>query len=489
MSVFAWWILVTSSVCCVYGQQSKSSDDFATTFSSELGPMDYIWITYAVLAVLGSLCFITPFGIWKKWCQAANYDGCSEPVYAQIIDARGYDANAKGLGDKRALSLMVLRADLKEKLIWHNDWKKDFAVFIRNEHALFSTCYAHPDHPFSRKNRRIILASTLMLDFGFAMGVTYAFAFINFGETSSFILDYLISYFFGIMMTTIESILVKFAVCAAAEKCPTCIRTCCTCCSDLILVLSLFWGFVGFSISISFMLATALQGGEGPFWSVFALNFIVGLIQAWFLIDLIKMGLQFRTGWKEAHPPPPGPEREEDKKQKASFCYKCGKLSFCVCCFPIWLLWQCCCTKRKKADPYDDGQDDFGVNYHEYVNLKTGEEIGERKLPHSYQTMSGAEFKRKMDKALDGKVDAVQQSYQKKMDSIKKTEQKVNQSAKDAENKMRSAQDAVTQKTKMFGGKLKSKAMGMSIKLGKKKKDEQQAGDDEVELVVDQQTK
>merc|ERR1712087_182748 len=115
-------------------------------------------------------------------------------------------------------------------------------------------------------------------------------------------------------------------------------------------------------------------------------------------MDLIKMALQFRTAWKDAHPPPPGPEREEEEKKRKSLGHKLMQLGFCMCCCPLWLLWQCCC-KSKKKDPYDDGQDDLGVNYKEYLAWKAGEDVGQRGLPKSYQNLSTAELTRSINSA------------------------------------------------------------------------------------------
>ena len=169
--------IVTITVCSA--QQSKSTDDFAA-FSASFGGMDFFWVGYAVIALLASLCCLAPCGFWNGWCQKEKYDALSEQCYTEIITARGYNASKTGVGDKRPLSLLVLRQDLKEKQVWHNEWKRDFVVFLRNEHALFSTCYSHPDHPFSRRDRRCILISVIMLDFGIAMGITYEFIIKSF---------------------------------------------------------------------------------------------------------------------------------------------------------------------------------------------------------------------------------------------------------------------------------------------------------------------
>jgi len=348
----------------------------------------------------------------------------------------------------------VLRQDLKEKVLWHHEWKRDFMVFLRNEHALFATCFSHADHPFSRRDRRYILLSVILMDFGLAIGVTYAFATIQLSDAAEFFVDYLISFFFGAMMSFMESILVSFAICSSGEKCPGCIRDCCNSCGSIVIFYAFFCAMVSFACSLGFIVAVSNEEGTEVFWQVFSLNFVLGLIQAWFLMDLIKMALQFRTAWKDAHPPPPGPEREEEEEKRASASFKLAQLCFCCCCCPLWALWQCCCASKKKDDPYDDGQGELGVNYREYLAWRAGEDIGDRTLPKSYQNLSTAALTRTMNaagKKLNEAVHDQTEALQKKVDGVKSTT-----------------------------GKWKQKALKMQMGLSKKGKSEQ----DNVELVV-----
>mmetsp|Transcript_26239 Transcript_26239/g.42887 ORF Transcript_26239/g.42887 Transcript_26239/m.42887 type:complete len:497 (+) Transcript_26239:24-1514(+) len=464
----------------------EADDDVLSQIDGEMGVMDWIWTVYALFALIASLLCICKCGVNAScfyWCQDETYDAISEKCYAEIITARGYDATQKGFGDNRELSLMVLRADLKEKIVWHNDWKKDFALFIRNEHALFSMCFAHRAHPFSRRDRRLILLSSLLLDFGFAIAITFLMAFVSTSDNVDFVLDFLISYIFGILMSTLESLLVGFAVCAAAEKCPTCFRQCCKLCSTGVMGLTLLWGVLGFGIGLVFVISTSLQDDKGVFWSLFVINFFVGLIQAWLLIDLIKMALQFRSAWKEAHPPPRPTDEAEIARQSAM--RKWGARAFCCCCFPLYLVWQCCCTSRKKTDPYDDGQDDFGINFHEYLAWKQGQDIGERKLPHSYQ-MAGGEA---LTNAAKNATKNAQNAYNQQVNAA---QQKVDGATKELTDYAKKTE----MKSKELGSKWKQKAqqkaMGMQMKLGGKKKAAESVDDDavdageDVELVVDQ---
>ena len=109
-------------------------------------------------------------------------------------------------------------------------------------------------------------------------------------------------------------------------------------------------------------------------------------------------------------------------------------------------MWCVCCRKKAKEDPFDDGQNVYGVNYKEYLAWKNGEDIGDRKLPKKYQNLSFHNAARK----------------------AKKINEDVNETVDDVK-------DAVNTKT----AKWKEKAMGMQIKMGQKK--DGQAGDGQEE--------
>ena len=105
--------------------------------------------------------------------------------------------------------------------------------------------------------------------------------------------------------------------------------------------------------------------------------------------------------------------------------------------------------KKKKLDPYDDEQNEFGVSYKEYIKWKNKEEIEARKLPHNYQFTGGKETVRKVKQGMQNKVDkasgAVTKTYQANMNGIKQT-----------------------------GNKWKEKAIGYHMKLSKNKNDKEE---------------
>ena len=93
----------------------------------------------------------------------------------------------------------------------------------------------------------------------------------------------------------------------------------CKACGNTVLCATLSWAIIAFIITIIIIILLSSKDGTSIFWQIFALNFIIGLIQAWFLIDLIKMLIAFRTEWKLSHPPPPGPQRQEEEEKKKNF--------------------------------------------------------------------------------------------------------------------------------------------------------------------------
>lgn len=197
---------------------AQVDEDDLSEWEVEWGVVDYIWVVYLMGAIVVTLMFMLPFGKWNEYCKESTLDALSTKSYTDIINARDYDANNKTTGDERPLALLVMRQDLKEKRVWHDDWKKDFIVMIRNEHGLFSVCYSHPDHPFSRRDRGCILLSVVMMNFGFAMFWTYTLATANWGDWTEYFIDKLLSYSFAISMSIMEAILVQFAVCSGVES-------------------------------------------------------------------------------------------------------------------------------------------------------------------------------------------------------------------------------------------------------------------------------
>ena len=62
---------------------------------------------------------------------------------------------------------------------------------------------------------------------------------------------------------------------------------------------ALCWSVIGFGTAITFMGYVSFDEGTEVFWSVFSINYVLGLMQGWFLIDILKMAMNFYGVWKE----------------------------------------------------------------------------------------------------------------------------------------------------------------------------------------------
>ena len=357
-------------------------------YDFSLEASDFVWLVYAIIWCIILLCFMLPFGFCHKYCENDYFDGLKQSTYDEILVQRGYDCNQTATGDNRTLSLLVLRGDFRGgKMVWHDDYWKDFLVMFRLDHGLISSFYAPEQHPYTKFNRRVICSTALLLDFSFAVIVSYLVVWGNIFPKSiqdgfgGFLFDNGLSFIFGIFLLTMDTILSAIATCACVERCPNMCRKWVYRMGKCIILLS-FTGalisIIGLSIALTLI---AKESGSWAFWGKFILNFYTGLFQGWFLFDVILMLYEFRTEWKNAHKKKP--ENGEEPETARSTTCKIMNVIFHLMCF--WLLCLTCwCCKRNKEDPYDDGQNEFGVNYHEYTKWKNGEPVGDRELTGRY---------------------------------------------------------------------------------------------------------
>ena len=70
----------------------------------------------------------------------------------------------------------------------------------------------------------------------------------------------------------------------------------CKCCGTMVLATAICSALSGLAVAIWWMIALSQEDNAAVFLQIFAFNFSFGLIQAWFLLDFIKYGLQFRSG-------------------------------------------------------------------------------------------------------------------------------------------------------------------------------------------------
>ena len=173
-------------------------------------------------------------------------------------------------------------------------------------------------------------------------------------------------------------------------ECPTFIRSCCKAGGNSIINTALLSSISSLILVIPLMIDIGTGKKPEVFWVTFILNFVVSFIQAWFLIAFIKLVFKFVKIWKKSHPiqstqSPSLYDDEEEKAKDTKCCICCCKMCFYIFCCG-WLILLIACCNKKKENPNDDGQDEFGVNYKEYIAWKNNQNVVDRKLPKSYIT-------------------------------------------------------------------------------------------------------
>jgi len=105
-----------------------------------------------------------------------------------------------------------------------------------------------------------------------------------------------------------------------------------------------------------------------------------------------------------------------------------------------WLIciMAICCRKKEKVE--GDGQDEFGVNFHEYEQWKQGQPISERPLPRNYDVLGLKTVNDIASKTKETtlKVQATVGDYSSKAnDKVQQTKQMISDSKGSAKNMMK----------------------------------------------------
>ena len=173
------------------------------------------------------------------------------------------------------------------------------------------------------------------------------------------------------------------ATCKNADKQPPMIRSVAKCCGKLGLgclsVVFTILGALAFLLAILALDANYDSGTVAAIMTVFSVNYVTGVIFAWFLIDLVSMTISFKNEW------------QEQKGLEPDCCIPLLKLchfnmcccaSFCCC----WCVcYYCCCSKNcnnlderqypKDANGNVIGSQDglFAVRWQDYEHYKNNE--------------------------------------------------------------------------------------------------------------------
>jgi len=195
----------------------------------------------------------------------------------------------------------------------------------------------------------------------------------------------------GIVTSLCNALLTSLATCLCCEYFPTCCRICAYNIGHSIIMAFFILSICCLGVIIYSIIEVTKEYGDNAFWFTTIYSYILGLFQSWFMIEILSMIWDFHSEWSKAHPQTKE-EKETEKKEerkKRGLILTCIIFS-CKCILFIMFGWlicimAICCRKKEKVE--GDGQDEFGVNFHEYEQWKQGQPISERPLPRNYDVL------------------------------------------------------------------------------------------------------
>ena len=147
----------------------------------------------------------------------------------------------------RTEALAPITAALKEGRVHFNtnNWAQDCLFYLKNNHVLLSTCFAHPAHPFSRNRRVLVLANSL----AFAFFITCALHAVGLWNQlrADQLATRVIAPVVGALLQLVWDLpgaMLGSCVCASCAEFPVWLRSCCGFSSLVCLTCHLLLGLV-----------------------------------------------------------------------------------------------------------------------------------------------------------------------------------------------------------------------------------------------------
>jgi len=177
---------------------------------------------------------------------------------------------------------------LNERAIWTGQWKDDWTFFHANEHPLYSVFYCHNAHPFTHRERAVVLWACLCFSFLLA-SVTQI---IKAENGSNNVIGMLISLGFGVCGSVYHKILQWLGTCGCFEERNVFVRKLAEYCGRCLLVLSAMSSTVCMVFGI--LLLSKHDSGIG----FFVIDFFVSQILSFVSCVAIDTALY---EWKRRH--------------------------------------------------------------------------------------------------------------------------------------------------------------------------------------------
>lgn len=293
--------------------------------------------------------------------------------------------------DKRPLGLIILKNDLfMRKVVWHNNYFKDYLTHLRFNHTFLALFYGHPQHPYNRKERLFAFISIQFLAFGASAWLTYTFGASEYTTADAMFLDWII----GLIISAAQLVFRFLAICSCFEHTGKCERRVGKHIGHCgMLAGAIYCILFGTTLAINHLVVKMQD--EYPHVDMEAViavaivNYISGLFVAWFLIDIIFMTLFFHNEWHM-------------QKGEYTCCVKIQNRMCCCCSYMCcWCICYHMCIKKNKCgklvnmlttekeDYVADAKTkqiigsrwgEFGVTWQDYQHFVNGEPCDQRDM-------------------------------------------------------------------------------------------------------------
>lgn len=148
-------------------------------------------------------------------------DAMDAVTYCKLISRRGQDPYFQQENHEFNDGIMAFRSDLlKFKVVWYNDWKKDWICWQRNNHALYSIFKCPKYHEYSSRERAVtFVCASVIFSIAAMIAVITEDSMIRAGDSSLsiFFVVNIINLAGGITAGLVEGILKECATCACAQ--------------------------------------------------------------------------------------------------------------------------------------------------------------------------------------------------------------------------------------------------------------------------------
>ena len=323
-----------------------------TCFTIETNFVDYILSFIFIACCLQIIIFLVCpcFNKHHKLCDDKEYEAVTLKTYRNVLKhVHGIDSKTLSTQvqlkrkKQRNVAQTLLEYDIRlRKLVWYNDFRKDYFLFMRMNHPFFAMLYGHNLHPYRLKYRLNTFFVVQMI----SMANSVSF-YIMYSDTH---LNTFESEFYNVVgtsmsVTLIQMLLRELSVCQCfdtykyekvySEYYPT--KRCCICLSrGIIWSCCCCCGFGYLMMLIMLLVSVSSYFPEVDIGSFVLISFVsqwTSIFISWFIAYIFFMSIYFYNEWYQQN----GIKTNKCITLIGVLLYRSSK------CLISWLVGLCCC--------------------------------------------------------------------------------------------------------------------------------------------------